>query len=199
MKSLLFKRIGAYVFDLIIVSMIVSIVTYGFKNDSSFNEIIANNRIKDLISETTDVNSSEEIFEEVAEISYQYQKSIVPIGIVNVMVSIGYFIIFAFLNGGQTIGKKLFRVCVVNKDGGRPNIWNMVIRSMFLYGILSDILNIFIVGFNFNVKTYIYTNAIINYLYLGFIFICLFMLIYRKDGRGLHDIIGSTKVIGEVR
>ena len=105
---------------------------------------------------------------------------------------------FAFLNNGQTLGKKIFKIKVVNKDGKKPGIWNMILRSIWLYGIFTGIINV--IGlYLFNVKVFNYTSTSVNYIYYGFIIICFFMVMYRKDGKGLHDIIGKTSVIGEVK
>ena len=51
----------------------------------------------------------------------------------------------------------------------------------------------------FNPKMFDDSSIIITYVYYIFIIICFFMALNRKDGRGLHDIIGRTRVIGEVK
>ena len=189
MKSIFFKRMGAYLIDFIIVTLIVTVITMGFKeNDKLKNRLVElnNNYINEEIS-------MEEYSEEIFELNYDYQKSILPSSIVSVVVSIGYFIVFATLNRGQTLGKKLFKIRIVNMDNKDPNIWNMMFRSIPLYGILTGIINI--IGlYILNVKMFNYTSTIVNYAYYGFVIICLFMVMYKKDGRGLHDLIGRTYV-----
>ena len=194
MRSLFFKRLGAYLLDFIIVTFIVSIITLGFKSDNKIKS-----RINELLtSVTSEEMTIEEYSDELFELNYDYQKSILPNTIVSIVVSIGYFIVFATLNKGQTLGKKLFKIEVVNNDGKEPNIWNMLGRSIPLYGILTGIIHI-ISLYTLNVKSFNYATTIINYLYYGFVIICFFMVMYKKDGKGLHDLIGRTYVKEKVK
>lgn len=194
MKSLFFKRVGAYLLDFFIVTLIVSIITMGFKTDS---KVVS--RMNDLITSVTNEEISiEEYSNEIFEINYDYQKSILPSTIISVVVSIGYFVVFATLNKGQTLGKKIFKLKVTNIDGKAPSVWNMLRRSIPLYGIMTGIIHI--VGiYVLNVKMFNYTSTIFNYVYYGFVIISLFMVMYKKNSRGLHDIIGGTKVEEKVR
>lgn len=194
MNSLFLKRIGAYLFDLFIVSFFVAIITMGFKesnkNIKKMNELISNLNNEKVITE----ENTNEFF----EINYVYQKSMIPSNIVNIVISIGYFIIFVTLNKGQSLGKKVFNIEIVNNDDKAPSLFNILGRSIFLYGIMNGIINIFCVKF-LDVKMFNYTSAIVNYIYYGFIIICFFMVMYKKNGRGLHDIIGKTYVKEKVK
>lgn len=194
MKTLFFKRLGAYLFDFIVVTFIVSIITMGFKSNSDVM-----NRMNELITGVTNEEiSMEEYSNQIFELNYEYQKSIIPSTAVSVVFSIGYFIIFAYLNKGQTLGKKVFKIKVVNKDGNKPSIWNMLGRSIPLYGIFTGTINIICV-YILNVKLFNYTSTIINYIYYMFVIMCFFMVMYRKDGRGMHDIIGKTFIKEKVK
>ena len=165
MKTLFFKRLGAYLFDFIVVTFIVSIITMGFKSNSDVM-----NRMNELITGVTNEEiSMEEYSNQIFELNYEYQKSIIPSTAVSVVFSIGYFIIFAYLNKGQTLGKKVFKIKVVNKDGNKPSIWNMLGRSIPLYGIFTGTINIICV-YILNVKLFNYTSTIINYIYYVFLY-----------------------------
>jgi len=194
MKPLFFKRLGAYLFDFVFVTFIVSIITMGFKSNSN---VI--NKMNELTSGVANEEVSlEEYSDQIFELNYEYQKSIIPNSVVSIVINIGYFIVFAYLNKGQTLGKKMFKIKVVNKDGNNPSIWNMLVRSIPLYGILTGIINI-ISLYVLNVKEFNYASTIVNYIYYGFIIVCIFMVMYKKDGKGLHDIIGRTYVKEKVR
>lgn len=194
MKTLFFKRLGAYLFDFIVVTFIVSIITMGFKSNSDVM-----NRMNELITGVTNEEiSMEEYSNQMFELNYEYQKSVIPSTAVSVVISIGYFIIFAYLNNGQTLGKKVFKIKVVDKDGNKPSIWNMLGRSIPLYGIFTGTINIICV-YILNVKLFNYTSTIINYIYYMFVIMCFFMVMYRKDGRGMHDIIGKTFIKEKVK
>ena len=194
MKSLFFKRLGAYLFDFFIVVLIISVITMGFKRDTKIF-----NRMEYLLTDVSNGKISiEEYTDELFELNYGYQKSMIPNSIVSVIVNIGYFIIFAYLNKGQTIGKKIFGIRVVNKEDKKPSLLNMIGRSIPLYGILTGIINIFGV-LMLSVKGFNYTSTFVNYGYYFFVIVCFFMVMYKKDNRGLHDIIGSTYVKEKVK
>ena len=46
-------------------------------------------------------------------------------------------------------------------------------------------------------KDFNYSVSVVSVIESLFIVISLLMMLYKKDGRGLHDIIAKTKVIGE--
>lgn len=192
MKKLILKRIGAYLIDFIIVTLIISIITIKFTT---------NNKIIDKLNElVVSVNNNEITMQEYSDkmlnLNYEYKKSTITLTVVNVLVNFSYFIIFATLNKGQTFGKMIFKIKVVNKKGNEPCILNMFIRSIFLYGILMGIVSIIGVKF-FNAKTFNYVDTTFDYINNLFIIVCFFMVIKRKDGRGLHDMMAGTSVIGE--
>ena len=194
MKSIYIKRLGAYLFDFVVVAFLVSIITIGFIQDTDVSKEM-NELLNKVSNETI---TKEEYTKQAFKLNYDYQKNMIPTTIVNVTISIGYFIVFACLNKGQTLGKKIFKIRVVDKDGNNPNILNMLGRSIFLYGIIASTINI--VGvYVFNVKLFNYVSSSASYIYYIFSIVCFLMVMYRKDGRGLHDMIGKTMVVEEVR
>lgn len=130
------------------------------------------------------------------KINYNNQKNNISINILSTIIYIGYYIVFVYLNDGKTLGKKIFKIKVVNKNDGKLSIKNIILRSLFIYGIVTNLFNIIFVNL-INYKYYSYGNIIITYLEIIIITICAFMILYRKDGRGLHDLIAGTYVIRE--
>lgn len=195
MKASLFKRILAFLFDYFIISLALSIITIGF----NFNN---NGYSKDLNKIVNDYKNGEitssEYTKQILDLEFDVQKDNLPINGVSCALFIGYFIIFGYLNNGQTIGKKIFKIKVVNKKEENVSFWNMLIRSLFLYGILSTLYSIICVLF-FDINVFNYGYKIIGTAESLFLFISLLMVMYRTDGRGLHDLIGGTIVIGEVK
>ena len=188
MKASFFKRMGAFILDYFIVIFIVSLITMGF-NSNKTNDLT--DKMSKLLSDYQ--NGEITIDEYKDEINYELQKSNLTSNIVSVTLYIGYFVVFATLNKGQTLGKKLLKIKVVNKDGEKPSIWNMLLRSLFIYNIVSALFSIIFV----NTFTYIYT--IVGYVEFFVIIVSFFMVTYKKDGRGLHDMIAGTNVIEEVK
>ena len=195
LKASFIKRLGAFILDTMILSVIFSLVTMGFTNDN-------NNINKELTSILEQYENSEITIEEysdkVTNLNYELQKSSLIVNIVNVVLYVGYFIVFVYLNKGQTLGKKLCKIKVVSNDGDRPSIWSMIIRSLFIYGISTLLFSIiFVYILNSEIFTYGYT--VVTYLEAIFMIICFFMVLYKKDGKGLHDLMAKTKVIEEVK
>lgn len=195
LKASFIKRLGSFVIDTMILSVIISLVTMGFTNNT-------NDINKELTSILEQYESSEITIEEysdkVTNLNYELQKSSVIINIVNIVLYVGYFIVFGYLNNGQTLGKKICKIKVVNKDGDRPSIWNMIVRSLFIYGIATLLFSVIFVNI-LNSKIFTYGYTIITYVETIFMMICFFMLLYKKDGKGLHDLMAKTRVIEEVK
>ena len=42
-----------------------------------------------------------------------------------------YNVLFAYFNDGQTLGKKIFKLRVVKKEGEKASIENFLVRSLF--------------------------------------------------------------------
>lgn len=193
-KSNFFKRLGAFIIDYFIVVFILSLITMGFETDSNLvND--ANDLVNSYVNNEITI---EEYNNQVVEINYKLQKSNVWINAISCSLYVGYFVVFACLNKGQTLGKKIFKLRVVSRNDKRANVGKMFIRSLFIYGILSSLYAAVFVNF-LNAKVFNIGSSIISYIEYSFIIVSFFMVLYRKDKRGLHDIVAGTSVIGEVR
>lgn len=195
MKASFIKRLGAFIIDTMILSVIFSLITMGFNTDTS-------NINKEFTTMLEQYENSEITIEEysdkVTTLNYELQKSSIMVNTVNVVLYVGYFIVFGYLNKGQTLGKKICKIKVVNKDNGRPSIWNMIVRSLFIYGVFTLLFSVIFVNI-LNNKIFTYGYTIITYIEAIFMIICFFMVLYKKDGKGLHDIMAKTYVIEEVK
>ena len=196
MKASFFKRMGAFVIDYFIVLVIVSLITMGF-NTNKNNDL--NSQMNQLISDYQNEKITiDEYKDETYKLNYELQKENITVNIVTITLYIGYFVVFATLNKGQTLGKKLLKIRVVNKNNDKPSIWNMLVRSLFIYNIISILFSTVAVKFlNINTFTYIYTT--LRYIECFVIIVSFFMVTYKKDGKGLHDMIAGTNVIEEVK
>ena len=173
MKATFIQRAIAYLLDVIIVSMIFSIITMGFKTNTEieekYNEVYDNY----INGEIT----AEQYLEEYTDVLYDMQKANALPNTINVLLIIVYFIVFQYLNKGQTIGKKLLKIKLVNEDKKEISLKQMIIRGIMIYSILSSLINI-ILFFNVNRKTYMLSYLSIGsietlVLFLSAIFPCL--------------------------
>ena len=189
------ERLGAYILDAIIVSIIASLICYNLPSNDSNIE----NRLNELSKQfTTGEITSKEFYHEYNDILYENQKSnIIPTGI-KLLLTIGYFVVFQYMNKGQTLGKKMLHIRVVDKDTKKPpTIVKGLIRSLIILGILSLTVNLITINL-FSKKVYIpcyYTFSIIEII---FIVISIGLIVF-KDGNGLHDKMANTEVIKEGR
>ena len=129
--------------------------------------------------------------------NYDLSKETVISTLVTMVIYVLYFTIYPVLNYGQTIGKKLLKLKIINNDKKEKlTTNNLLIRELILHGILFDLIMTILILF-VSKKTYMYFNTIIGVTEMIIYIVILFMIIIRKDGRGLHDLLGNTKVINE--
>lgn len=196
MKATFFERLGAYLIDMLVVSFIFSLICLGFGNYKSTTEKKMEELDNQLLENTI---TPEEYLEEYKIVLYDYQKENVLQSGISVALTIAYYVVFQYMNKGQTIGKKLLNIRVVDKDNKKTiSILKGLLRSFIVFSILSGILCILLL-YILNSDNYI--NAYMSLLMLEGIFTLttIMFVLYRKDGRGLHDMMANTIVIKESR
>ena len=196
MKATFLERFGAYFLDIIIISILLSIIGYGLPKNAIDYEQELNDITEKYLS--NEINTQKYI-DESSIILYNSQKSSILSLSISAALIIGYFVIFQYMNQGQTLGKKLFKIKVVEKESKKaPTILSGFIRSLFILNIASGILNILFI-YILNSKTYYIGYGITYIIETLFIIVTIFFVLYREDGRGLHDIMAKTTVIKERR
>lgn len=194
MKASFIKRISAFIIDYFIITFVLSLII----TICNFN----NNNLIDKIGDVAKSYSEGEITEKeyvnkVLEINYNAQKSNIPESCLSISLMVGYYIVFAYLNKGQTLGKKIFKITITEKDKS-PSIKSLCLRSLFIYGIITNLYNVVFINL-LSIKNFGYGNIIVSYLETFFVIISFFMILYKKDGRGLHDLLANTNVIEKER
>ena len=192
MKADFFKRICAYLIDYIIIMIVLMGITASVNVGSDVTKEI-NNLTNDYRNGDITIN---EYSEKIIPLNYELSKKKMPISIATCVIFIGYYVVFCYFNNGQTIGKKLCKIKIVDSKGNKPSIWNILIRSVFIYGIITNLYSVISINF-LDVNSYSYSVSYISVCESLFIIITLLMMLYKKDGRGLHDIIAKTNVVKE--
>ena len=196
MNATFFQRLGAYFLDSIIISLIFLLICQCLPN----TETEAEKKLKELDNQlqTGEITEAEYLDAYTnSELIYNIQKGSLWENSISVAITFVYFVLFQYMNKGQTIGKKLMKIRVVDKNTQEsPTILKGLLRTLFTLSIFSGtfgILLLFIVD-----KTKYFTPfAIIYVIEAIFIFTTMIFMIYKKDGRGLHDIMTNTVVIKE--
>ena len=134
----------------------------------------------------------------VTDIEYKIDKASAPITAVNVVISIGYFIIFQYMNNGQTLGKKIFKIKVESETKKKVSLLQMTLRSLLINVIAFNLINVLAVVF-LPKEWYLSINSIVTFgQWLVFIISSL-LILYNKDKNGVHDMLAKTKVVDERR
>ena len=192
-NALFSQRLAAYLFDVIIISMVVSFITFPFYDNTSVEKLSRSNSelVEKYMNKEIDTNT---YFVESVNLSYELTRKNGVISLVTIFLNVLYFICFQFKNSGQTIGKKLMHIQVVSNDDSELTINNMIFRSMIINTILVDILTFAFMLFASKTVSFILSGVfgICGYL---LILISLLMVMFSKESRGLHDIIANTKVV----
>lgn len=192
-KAYFFPRVFAYFIDIIIVSIVATLICYFIPMDNVnlLQQELTNVQEKFLNEEI----SEEEYLNQTALISYDLDYASVPSYIVEVGLVILYFVVFQFYNKGQTLGKRLMKIRVVSSEEGRElTINDYLYRSIILNAVLGNILIILFVLFMAR-DYYFYASFTLQMIQIVLSLVTIFMVLFRKDGRGLHDMVAHSKVV----
>jgi uncharacterized RDD family membrane protein YckC len=104
-----------------------------------------------------------------------------------------YFVVVPAKSNGQTFGKKILKLKVVNEEGVNPSMMKHFIRSIQMWGnyILLPIMLLMFV----DDIVYAVVAGIASVLVFIITFISGIMLLAKEDERGIHDIFADTRVV----
>lgn len=191
-KANFYKRLVAYTIDMFIVGLVISIISYNF--DTTRLEKLSDKSIKLMNSFTNGDISSDKYFFEYADILYKVNKANVNSNLLGLVIYVGYFVLFQFFNGGATIGKKLLKIKVVSQGGGEVSLWQMIVRTSIINGIVPLALSLILV-FTTKGLVFLTLSSVVGLFENIFVIICVFMLLYKSDCLSLHDIMSKSVVI----
>lgn len=191
MNATFVQRFFAYIIDILIVVILLNLVTFN-TNVDKLNDL--NSEITNYLAEYDPTNVEE--VEKLMDLQYQYEKESVPVNVISLVIIFGYFVCFQFFNKGQTIGKKLLKIRTVGSDNKKIAFWQIFVRSLFIHQILVNTISLILIAVcpkNIFIQAY----SILTLLQSVFIIITMLFVLYRKDKRGLHDLIVNSYVISE--
>ena len=220
----LFRRIGAYLIDIFIISAIVTLLTsidkinFQYKNYqkyykeySTVSEKYTKTVTKQIYLEkkykTKKINKQKyqekktnyqlkikNYKKDIERLQYKISRNSIIYYLLYIAFALGYFGIFQSSFNGQTLGKRLMKLKVVQINDKSAKTWQYLLRTFILLNLWMYILNIIFVN-NFNASTFYTSSLIINEVSRGIQLLTLLMIIMSKSGRGLHDYVAKTKVI----
>ena len=191
--ELFFRRIEAFLLDVLILAIALEMLSLVFptnnnvtKLNKEFNTITDNYLNGDL--------EYSKFIHEAGNIEYLVDREQIFYNVMNVILVIIFFVFIPFLNNGSTLGKKVMKLKIVDKEGNKPSMNVLIIRSLIFNSLgylLITLAAIFIVkDYNYFILT-----IILSIIELLLVIISIFMILYRSDKRGVHDFIAGTKVV----
>lgn len=202
-------RISAFLVDIFfVVVLTVLIGNVSFLNPGLYTSDDAYTKYMEVYDElltnvnTTDEVKINEINDKMKVVVKDYEKSNKFIYLYYLIFTFIYFVIFQWWNKGQTLGKKLFKLKVVDDNEENPNIFKYILRTLFngsslIMGVNFILLVRLIFLFIGGISTNTFYNIYLGTQYAAYIFELVFIVVYlvNKKNKGLDDIIAGTKVI----
>ena len=158
MKASFFGRVGAYFIDIIIITIISSFIGFGLPEKNNKYE----EKINEIYTEMTagDI-TKEEFLQEYEGLLYDSQKSNMLETGIGIALTAAYFVVFQYMNKGQTLGKKLLKLRVVDKDTNKPvPMVKGLLRSLFFLGIITSTISLILLNI-LGKSQYLYVYMII--------------------------------------
>ncbi len=193
--SSILKRAGAYLIDLFIVTLFSTALLYiSFLNPKYDKYLEASDKYNEVLTKYYEKEIDiKEFNQETQEYSYIMNKNGYVYVIGDIVIIFLYFGLFAYWTKGQTLGKKLFSLKIVSNKDKELKPYNYFIRAFILNSVILKICTLIAVCFNKSTYFKIYnTGSNIDSILL---MIIMLMILFNKEGRGLHDMIAGTKVI----
>lgn len=192
-NAVFLQRLVAYLIDGFIITIIISLIASPFINADAIQKI--NTDLLDLVNKLQSNDIGYLTYaKEVSVLELQLAKLNGVTTIVTLFVSILYFVVFQIYNGGQTIGKKIFKIKVVSNDG-EITMNQMIVRSLLINTILLNMILLMAVSFINDPMQYMYIFGSFESIQYLFVIVTSLMVMFRKDHVSLHDIITNTRVV----
>lgn len=211
MNKYVYRRISAFLIDVFLVTFVSTIFSsISYVNPFIENYKVAYDEYREIYKSESESVLTNPTIKNVVDYSNKMSKQIYKIdysmlfnNIYYLVFSFLYFVLFAYFTNGQTLGKKLFKLRVVRQDGEKVKLSNLMLRtflsgsSIFMGVNIIVVIQLLLLMISQN-QVYFYAilfSSMISYV----IEIIGLVLLFSKEHRSLDDIIGSTKVIDEVK
>ncbi len=186
-----FARLGAYFVDMFLVAFLASLLASPFLDQDNMDKISKQTTevMEKALSNEITLNT---YTTELKPLLYQNDRYNGIYTIFVIIIGILYFIVYQFYTK-QTLGKKLFKI-KIEPNKGELTMNQMMFRGLIINSIIFSLIAFVFVIFS-DANTYFVANMTLNSLYYLIIFISSVMIIFRRDRKGLHDVICDTKVV----
>ena len=181
MKASFKRRLGAYLIDIILLGMVLMIVYTILPEGQNIHAL------------NQEISFGTYLYR-YANVIHDLDTERALYSVINAFLIIGYFIAIPYFQDGQTLGKKLFNIKVKRNDGELIALNDLLLRSLIIHGLgymMVSLACIYILP----AMPYFIVTTIFGFIQIFLVILCLLMVLYRKDKRGLHDMIAKTSVV----
>ena len=193
MKPKMYKRFVAYFIDIIVVTLLSGLITVIFTDTTKYDA--TNKEVLEVTRQMLeDKENAEKYTERLVELNYDLTVNSVNVTIITIGVTLVYFVIMSYFCHGITLGKYIMKIKIVGNNDKELNIFNYFLRSLIINNVLSNLASIIMV-YSLSKSDFIKYGDKISNIFTILLITTLILMMYREDGRGLHDLIGSTKVV----
>ena len=195
MKVSFVRRVGAYLIDLIIAVVLLGLVSFLFQLKANDSVIELNSELKDLNVAIIDQDITYENYVyQYSDIIQNIDKLTTPTNIICLIVLIILYVVIPYKTKGSTIGKKIMNIKIVSENNKEVSLNCLFFRS-FLINYVGYLIISLSTVFLFNSVGYFLLTTILILFEILLVFISGFMISYRHDKRGMHDLLMHTKVV----
>ena len=186
------KRVVAYLLDFFLVTFISTLIFYLPIFHKDFEEYNKYSQTEvDIVMGKDEKEYSED---ELNTLEYNLNRSMLPVLIINLGMLNIYFGVLQYCFNGQTLGKKLMKIRVVSNEKKKINPSLFMLRSVLVSNSIPSLINILLLLF-VSKETWVEYYSYCGLLQSTLTLLMIGFMLFREDGRGLHDLISNTKVI----
>ena len=192
-KALFVQRFLAFLLDIVLVSVVASFISYPFLDMDSIQKLNESS-VEVMENYTNGKIDEKEYFNESSTISYELARKQGVNTLVIIFLNILYFVVYQIKNNGQTLGKQILKIRVVDSSNRDLSMNQMIFRSLIINSILIDMVNFCVLLFT-NQMAYFYGVGILSMIQFTIIAASGFMVMFSEKRQGIHDLIAHTDVV----
>lgn len=190
-NTIFWKRFLAFIIDSIIISFVCALIAVPFLDSNKVTKLT--NDTKSIVEDyTNDKISIEEYTDQVNNIEYQLSKEMGLYSLLMIVVGISYYGIYQYKTS-KTLGKKLMHIKLDSNDG-ELTLNQVLFRCLIINCLIFSFIELVFLVFA-NSSIYLVASSTLHMIYYFILISSFFMITFRKDKRGLHDVICNTKVV----
>lgn len=193
-KAYFSQRLIAFIIDVMLVYVVASIVVVPFVNNKETKKL--NEQATQLVEDFTNNKiSTSEFADKNVDLTYTMARKNGIVSLITIVLNILYFVVFQLYNKGQTIGKQLMKIKIVSETK-ELTMNQILMRSFLANSILLDIITFMFMLSNSRM-VYFYGLGTFSTIQYMITLMSIFMVLIRKDGCAVHDILCRTRVVRE--